>query len=49
MSDEKTWKDGRLGSFLLGRRYRDRKLEAEVGRLYEAHHLDTGTSALVLP
>jgi hypothetical protein len=48
MADEKTWENGRLGSFQLGRRYKDGNMEADLGRLYEAHHVDTGAAAMVL-
>lgn len=48
MANEKSWKGGRLGSFHLSKRYKDRNVEAELGRLYEAHHIHTGASALVL-
>ncbi|WP_375767413.1 hypothetical protein NR798_37910 [Archangium gephyra] len=48
MADDKTCENGRLGSFQLGRRYKDGNLEAELGRLYEAHHVDTGAPAMVL-
>ena len=50
MANEKHWKGGRLGPFHLGRRYKDMKaaLGADAGRLYEAHNVHTGASALVL-
>jgi hypothetical protein len=48
MADETPFKGGRLGPFHLGRRYKHKDLEAGLGRLYEAHNVDTGASALVL-
>jgi hypothetical protein len=48
MANEKGWKGGRLGSFHLSKRYKGRSVEAELGRLYEAHNIHTGASALVL-
>ncbi len=49
MTDAKRGKDGRLGPFRLGRQHRSRDPEmADLGRLYEAHHVHTDTSALVL-
>ncbi|MCY1081262.1 hypothetical protein [Archangium lansingense] len=48
MADEKSQENGRLGSFQLGRRYKDGNMEAELGRLYEAYHVDTGNAAMVL-
>ncbi|MFE8601788.1 hypothetical protein [Archangium violaceum] len=48
MADEKSRDNGRLGSFQLGRRYKDGSMEADLGRLYEAHHVDTGAPAMVL-
>jgi hypothetical protein len=48
MADEKNAKRGRLGSFHLGGRYKNGSGESDVGHLYEAHHVRTGTSALVV-
>ncbi|HZI04710.1 MAG TPA: hypothetical protein VEZ71_11840 [Archangium sp.] len=46
MADKATWKGGRLGAFHLGRRYKD--IGADLGRVYEAHDVHTGASALVV-
>ncbi|QRN98464.1 hypothetical protein JRI60_05250 [Archangium violaceum] len=46
MADKSLWKGGRLGAFHLGRRYKG--VGADLGRLYEAHNVRTGVSALVL-
>ncbi|AKI99379.1 hypothetical protein ATI61_109418 [Archangium gephyra] len=48
MADESLFKGGRLGPFHLGRRYKHKELGAGLGRLYEAHNVHTGASALVL-
>jgi hypothetical protein len=48
MADETPFKGGRLGPFHLGRRYKHKDLGEGLGRLYEAHNVDTGASALVL-
>jgi hypothetical protein len=48
MADETPFKGGRLGPFHLGRRYKHKDLGAGLGRLYEAHNVHTGGSALVL-
>lgn len=46
MSDTPEWKERRLGSYLLGNRFPD--LPEDQGRLYSAHHVDTGEPALVV-
>ena len=46
MSDTPEWKGRRLGSYLIGERYPD--MPEDEGRLYEAHHVDTGEPALVM-
>jgi len=46
MSDTPEWKGRRLGSYLIGERYPD--IPEDEGRLYEAHHVDTGEPALVM-
>ncbi len=46
MADEKTWKGGRLGPFHLGRRYRN--VGVDLGRIYAAENVHTGTPALVV-
>ncbi|HZH13272.1 MAG TPA: hypothetical protein VE057_02815 [Archangium sp.] len=46
MADEKKWKGGRLGPFGIGRRIEG--VEADLGRLYEAHNTQTGVAAVVL-
>ncbi|WPB76667.1 hypothetical protein KYC5002_47725 [Archangium violaceum] len=48
MADESPFKGGRLGPFHLGRRYKHKEFGAGLGRVYEAHNVDTGASALVL-
>lgn len=48
MAEEPPFKGGRLGPFHLGRRYKHKDLGAGLGRLYEAHNVHTGASALVL-
>jgi hypothetical protein len=48
MADETPFKGGRLGPFHLGRRYKHKDLGTGLGRLYEAHNVHTGASALVL-
>ena len=49
MADAKRGKDGRLGPYRLGRRHKSKDPEMEeLGRLYEAHNVDTDASALVL-
>ncbi|WPB79798.1 hypothetical protein KYC5002_11655 [Archangium violaceum] len=48
MADESPFKGGRLGPFHLGRRFKHKELGAGLGRVYEAHNVDTGASALVL-
>ncbi len=46
MGDTPSWSGGRLGPYRLGRRYWD--LGADLGRLHEAHNLETGAFAVVL-
>ncbi|OJT17015.1 hypothetical protein BO221_47210 [Archangium sp. Cb G35] len=46
MADSASWKGGRLGAFHLGRRYKD--IGAGLGRVYEAHDVHTGASAVVV-
>jgi hypothetical protein len=46
MSDGPSWNGGRLGSYELDRRYWD--LGEYLGRLHEAHNVETGAFALVL-
>jgi len=46
MSDTAKWKGRRLGPYVIGERYPD--VPEEEGRLYEAHHVDTGEPALVV-
>jgi hypothetical protein len=48
MADESLFKGGRLGPFHLGRRYKHKEPGTGLGRLYEAHNVHTGGSALVL-
>ncbi|HEX5753047.1 MAG TPA: hypothetical protein VFZ09_43000 [Archangium sp.] len=48
MADESPFKGGRLGPFHLGRRFKHKELGSGLGRLYEAHNVHTGASALVL-
>ncbi|EPX58167.1 hypothetical protein D187_004204 [Cystobacter fuscus DSM 2262] len=46
MSDTPEWKGRRLGSYVLGERFPD--IPEDQGRLYAAHHVDTGEPALVV-
>ena len=46
MGDTPPWTGGRLGPYHVGRRYRH--VDPALGRVYEAHHVDTGAPALVL-
>jgi len=46
MGDTPSWSGGRLGPYLVGRRSWD--LGAGLGRLHEAHNLETGAFAVVL-
>jgi hypothetical protein len=46
MGDTPSWGGGKLGPYHLGKRYRD--TGADLGRLYEAHNVETGGRALVL-
>jgi hypothetical protein len=46
MSDTPEWKGRRLGQYQLGERYQD--IPEDEGRLYEAHHIETGEPALVM-
>lgn len=46
MRDTPEWKGGRIGPYLVGNCYRD--IPAEIGRIYEAHNVETGAPALVL-
>jgi hypothetical protein len=46
MGDTPSWNGGKLGPYHLGRRYRD--TGADLGRIYEAHNVETGGRALVL-
>ncbi|ATB39913.1 hypothetical protein CYFUS_005361 [Cystobacter fuscus] len=46
MSDTPEWKGRRLGPYLLGERFPD--IPEDQGRLYAAHHVDTGESVLVV-
>jgi hypothetical protein len=46
MADKAPWKGGRLGAFHLGRRYKD--IGTDLGRVYEAHDVHTGASAVVV-
>ncbi|WP_076606239.1 hypothetical protein [Cystobacter fuscus] len=46
MSDTPEWKGRRLGSYQLGERFPD--IPEDEGRLYAAHHVDTGEPALIL-
>jgi hypothetical protein len=48
MADESPFKGGRLGPFHLSKRYKNKELGTGLGRLYEAHNIHTGASALVL-
>ena len=48
MASESRWKGGRLGPFHLGRRYKDKDVGGDLGRIYEAHNVETGAAALVL-
>ncbi|ATB40628.1 hypothetical protein CYFUS_006079 [Cystobacter fuscus] len=46
MSDTPEWKGRRLGSYELGERFAD--IPEDEGRLYAAHHVETGEPALVV-
>jgi hypothetical protein len=46
MSDTPEWTGRRLGAYQLGERFPD--IPEDEGRLYAAHHVDTGEPALVL-
>jgi len=46
MSDNSDWKGRRIGPYEVGERYQD--IPDDEGRLYEAHHAETGAPALVL-
>jgi hypothetical protein len=46
MGDTPFWSGGRLGPYSVGRRYRD--VGADLGRIYEAHNVETGALAVVL-
>ncbi|MBM7119414.1 hypothetical protein [Archangium primigenium] len=46
MGDTPRWNGGKLGPYHVGRRYR--RVPPDLGRVYEAHHVETGASALVV-
>jgi hypothetical protein len=46
MSDIPEWKGGRIGPYHVGKRYRG--IPSDEGRIYEAHNIETGASALVV-
>lgn len=46
MSDTPEWKGGRIGQYLIGERYQG--IPSDEGRLYAAHNIETGASALVV-
>ncbi|OJH34887.1 hypothetical protein [Cystobacter ferrugineus] len=46
MSDNSDWKGRQIGPYIVGERYLD--IPEDEGRLYEAHHTETGEPALVL-
>jgi hypothetical protein len=46
MSDASEWKGRRLGPYQIGERYPE--IPEDEGRLYEAHHVETGEPALVV-
>jgi hypothetical protein len=46
MSDTPEWKGRRLGAYVVGERFAD--IPEDEGRLYEAHHVETGEPALVM-
>ncbi|HYO51702.1 hypothetical protein [Archangium sp.] len=46
MGDTPSWSGGRLGPYLVGRR--SWESDAELGRLHEAHNVETGAFAVVL-
>ncbi|WP_395855196.1 hypothetical protein [Cystobacter fuscus] len=46
MSDTSEWKGRRLGPYQVGERYPG--IPEDEGRLYEAHHVETGEPALVM-
>ncbi len=46
MGDTPSWSGGKLGPYHMGRRYRD--TGADLGRIYAAHNVETGATALVL-
>lgn len=46
MGDSPRWSGGKLGPYHVGRRYR--RVPPDLGRVYEAHHVETGASALVV-
>lgn len=46
MSDTMEWKGRRLGAYVVGERFAD--IPEDEGRLYAAHHVETGEPALVL-
>jgi hypothetical protein len=46
MSDTSEWKGRRLGPYQVGDRYLE--IPEDEGRLYEAHHVETGEPALVV-
>ncbi|ATB36754.1 hypothetical protein CYFUS_002169 [Cystobacter fuscus] len=46
MSDTSDWKGRRLGPYQVGDRYPE--IPEDEGRLYEAHHVETGEPALVM-
>lgn len=46
MADKEPWKGGRLGAIHLGRRYKD--IRADLGRVYEAHDVQSGAPCVVV-
>jgi len=46
MGDTPSWSGGKLGPYHVGGRYRDTGVD--LGRIYEAHNVETGGRALVL-
>jgi hypothetical protein len=46
MDDTPEWKGGRIGPYHVGKRYRG--IPSDEGRIYSAHNVETGASALVV-
>ncbi len=46
MSDPPEWKGSRIDPYVVGERYQG--IPSDEGRLYEAHHIETGAPALVV-